>query len=345
MKIKSSILKDALSLVKPGLASKEIIDQTTSFAFVNNTVVTYNDEICIIHPLELEGVTGAIKAEEMFNFIKKVTSEEIDVTVDDSEIVMKSGRAKVGFALAEKIVLPLEEELQEKGDWKLLPEEFIEATKFSASCAAEDMSTPKLTCVHFEKSGKIEAADNFRIVRWTLSKKLPFKTTLIPASSMKEVIKINPNKVSEGNGWIHFKNNKEVIISCRTFDESYVDIETILYQKMGKTFEFTFPEETSQILDRASVFTRVQAKQTNEEIIDVTVKNKVLTIECKTDTAWFKENIGVKKYKGDDFMFRITPYLLQDILKGGNKCQIAKNMLRFETENWIYLSSLRGQVE
>jgi hypothetical protein len=114
---------------------------------------------------------------------------------------------------------------------------------------------------------------------------------------------------------------------------------------MGKTFEFTFPEETSQILDRASVFTRVQAKQTNEEIIDVTVKNKVLTIECKTDTAWFKENIGVKKYKGDDFMFRITPYLLQDILKGGNKCQIAKNMLRFETENWIYLSSLRGQVE
>ena len=45
MKIETSKFKTALDVVKPALASKEIIEQTTSFAFINGTVVAYNDEI------------------------------------------------------------------------------------------------------------------------------------------------------------------------------------------------------------------------------------------------------------------------------------------------------------
>jgi len=52
MKINKNELKNALEIVKPGLANKEIIDQSTSFAFMNDCIVTYNDEISVSHPVK-----------------------------------------------------------------------------------------------------------------------------------------------------------------------------------------------------------------------------------------------------------------------------------------------------
>ena len=53
---------EALEIVKPGLASKEHIEQSTCFAFKNGKVMTFNDEISVSHPVEgLDGLEGAIK--------------------------------------------------------------------------------------------------------------------------------------------------------------------------------------------------------------------------------------------------------------------------------------------
>ena len=52
IKVNRVELKEALERVRPGLASKDIIDQATSFAFLKDRVVTYNDEISISHPVK-----------------------------------------------------------------------------------------------------------------------------------------------------------------------------------------------------------------------------------------------------------------------------------------------------
>ena len=51
MKINRLILQKALETVKPGLANKEMIEQATSFAFMKDKVVTYNDEISISYQI------------------------------------------------------------------------------------------------------------------------------------------------------------------------------------------------------------------------------------------------------------------------------------------------------
>ena len=73
MQINRQNLQKALEIVKPGLSNKEIIEQTTSFAFIDGKVVTYNDEISICHPVEGLTLEGAVKAdsgwfEEELNF-------------------------------------------------------------------------------------------------------------------------------------------------------------------------------------------------------------------------------------------------------------------------------------
>ena len=54
------------------LANRELIEQSTSFAFMKNLVVTYNDEISITHPVEGLNLTGAIKADEFYKKGEKV---------------------------------------------------------------------------------------------------------------------------------------------------------------------------------------------------------------------------------------------------------------------------------
>jgi len=344
MKIKKDQLKEALEIVKPGLADKEIIEQTTSFAFMGGKVITYNDEICISHPIEGIDLEGVIKAEELYKFLGKVKKDEIVVTTEENEILMKAGRARAGFALMLEVLLPIDKELSKKDEYKKLPEKFLKAIEFATPCVSKDMTNPKLACVHLNKEGLIEATDNFRIVRYTLDKELPFETTLIPGLSMKEVLKIEPTLVTEGEGWLHFKNEQGTEISCRTLDERFVDISSVL-PKTDDFIQITFPEETDEILEKAKIFSQSMSKQTNEESVSVSITDNRLLIESKSETAWFKEFVKIKDYTGEDFSFSITPYLLQDILKETSVCMLYKNMLKFSSEDWVYISSLRGDVK
>jgi DNA polymerase III sliding clamp (beta) subunit (PCNA family) len=346
MKINKTELMNALEVVKPGLSTKEIIDQTTSFAFKGNRVYTYNDEISITTKTPDLGFDGAIKASELFDFLKKVKNDEIEVNFDDetNEVVLKAGRAKVGFTLANEIVLPLEEELSEKDEWKKLPKRFLSAIRFTIPCASNDMSNPKITCVHLKSTGFAEATDNFRIAQFDMKRKMPVKDTIIPASSLKEVLKLSPTFVSQGNGWLHFKNENDVLISCRVFDEKFVEVQPVIdHTEEGILFDF--PETLPEILEKAEIFTKSQSKLSDDEKVDVIVNDKKLMVHCQSETAWFKESVSIKDYTGENFTFSITPYLLKFILEQTNTCMIMSNMLRFEGKNWVYVSSLSSEVE
>lgn len=335
MKIKTADFKTALTAVKPALASKEIIEQSTCFAFMDETVFAYNDEICIVHPLKGMEITGVIQAEELFKFLNKIKTEEFTVVEQDNEIVMKAGRAKSGFSLVPEILLPMEEELAEKSKWKALPENFLQACKFAAASASTDMSDAKLTCVHVDNKGVIEASNNFKMVVWKFDEAFPMQTTLIPADSIKQVVKLNATHVAEGKGWIHFKNKDAVIISCRILEEEYMDTSDVLKQikRKGAT-KITFPKTLPEILTKAEIFAK---DQDNEGAVTLTFKNGRITVSAKNVNSWFKETT---KYKGDEeFEFTIVSYLLRDILKETDTCYLNNGMLRFEGESWMYVTS------
>lgn len=337
MEIQKSKLKKALEIVKPGLANKEIMEQTSSFAFIGDRVVTYNDEISLSHPVEGMEIQGAIKAEELYKFLTKVKTEEIELEEKDNQIVLKNGRANVGFIVAKEINLPLDEEVAVKGDWKKLPKEFTKALTFTADVCSKDQSDPKLVCVHVNEEGFVEGSDKYRIAQYKMKVKMPVPTTLLPATSAKEIIKMNPTKIASGKGWVHFKNEEDTILSCRIFNEAYVNTAPIL--KTPKNgIEVTFPEELPEILEKARIF--AERKSIIDENVDITLKKKTIVVESKSETGWFKESAPID-YKGDSITFSTTPYLLKDILKDTQSCAIFKDRLKFESDNWIYITALR----
>jgi hypothetical protein len=120
-------LINALTIVKPGLSNKEIIEQSTDFVFQNGMVVTYNDEISVRHPIDLE-IEGAVKADEFYKFLNKTKAKKVLFKQEGNKILMKAGRSKVTLNVKE-VALDLSE-IQTKKEWEDFDADLFSAAEF-----------------------------------------------------------------------------------------------------------------------------------------------------------------------------------------------------------------------
>jgi len=167
MQIKRTELKEALEIVKPGLASKEIIEQSTSFAFMGDKVVTYNDKISMSHPVKGLDITGAVKADEMYQLLSKLKADEMSLEVQDNEIIIKAGKSTAGLMLAGEITLPLDQ-IDEIDKMLPIPDGFLEGIRLAVQSCARDMSREVLT-EEFEIKfwNSVTSSDTFRYFNLT----------------------------------------------------------------------------------------------------------------------------------------------------------------------------------
>ena len=217
MKYNREQLLKILKLVAPALASKEIIEQSTSFVFVADQVVAYNDEIAVSHPLKV-GLSGAVKAEEFLKLLGKLKDEEVELDTTENELLVKGKRSRAGITLEATISLPLDI-IQEPSRWNSLPEGFLEALAFCHFSASKDMAKPVLTCLHVEGE-MVESCDNFRLTRHRLGKRVR-EGFLLPASVAKILVGYAPKEYGLTGGWVHFRNADAVVFSARIFEGEY----------------------------------------------------------------------------------------------------------------------------
>jgi DNA polymerase III sliding clamp (beta) subunit (PCNA family) len=337
MKINKTELQLALEKVKPGLASKEVIEQSTSFAFMGNRVVTYNDEISISHPVKGLEVTGAVKAQALYSFLSKVKRDEIDVEWEENQVVIKAGKSKAGLVFEQEVRLPVEE-VGEIGKWKKLPAEILDALKFCYPCCSKDMSRPVLTCVYVG-GDSVQASDSYQIVKYRLEKKVPVKGFLIPASSTRELVKYDIKEIAEGQGWYHFKTDDGTIFSSRVFNGEFPDIERFLEFK-GK--EVSFPKTAIQALERARIFSKGDFNASNLEIVEVEVTEGQIKFSAQDSSGWFEEIIKTK-YKGEKIKFTTSVEFLINLLGQAPSCIYGEGRVKFSGEKWTHVVAVTAE--
>lgn len=331
MKIDKKELLTALEKVKPGVTSDDHIEQANTFVFKDGFVITYNDEISLCHPVTNLDIEGSIVADEFYKLLKKLKDDYVTVTVTGTEIQLKSGKAKAGLILEKDIKLPLKE-IGAYGRWRKLPDEFSRFARFAMGACSNDYSRPVLSCVNVRKDGMIQGTDSCRIVNCNLDRRMPVQDFMVSARSIKEIIKIEPIRIAESKGWIHFTNREGTIISCRTYEDDYVDIDPFLEVK-GEEVEF--PKAIIEVIDRARIFAKRDSIL--DERITVTLNSKEIIIEGSSTTGWFQEKIPAE-YDGVETTFSIAPYLLADILNETGKFIIGKNSVKFTGDGWVYIA-------
>jgi len=337
MIIKKDDLLKALEVVKPGLASKEgKLEQATSFAFIKNRVVTYNDDLSISYPIEGLDITGAVKAEEMYNLLGKLKTEEIVLSVNENELGIKSGRAKAAFTFQNEVILPLGD-MGKKGEWVALPKNFLKGLDFVSKAATRIKDDVLMNTVHVNEGGFVEASDRYRISKYTLDTELKIKTFILPLVCVNVVLKMEPYAIAESKGWVHFKMKNKVVMSCRILDKDIYPDTTPFLKVHGE--EFTFPEKLSDMLERAMVFCK---REIGIDDVNISINEKRFTVFSKSDSGRFEESIKFR-YEGEPLKFNIKPNLLKDILDENLVCTVSNDRIKFSGDNWIYVSILQAK--
>jgi hypothetical protein len=339
MKIKTNELREILSIVKPGLANKEMIEQTTSFAFLEDRIVTYNDEISISHPFE-SSLRGAIKAEELYGLLSKITKDEVELVAKETELLVSSGRTKAGLKLEVEVTLPLKEI---PAKMKKLPDadQFNEFVSFAMRTCSNDVSQPRLTCVSINKDGVIIGSDGYRLL-YCKGAELPVDSFLLPASSAAQVVKLHPTHLFLDKGWVHFENEDGTVISCRRLDDSYVpetQIQSVL--NFSKDGEVKFPDKISEMIERVHQFAKRDTFL--DESVDVIIESSKIALRAKSDNtnSWIEERSSIDCDK--DVSFSITPSLFKEIISVTRSAAFDKSMhkIKFKGENWQYIMMLK----
>lgn len=318
---------NALTIVKPGLSNKEVVEQSTSFAFLNDRVVTYNDQISISHPVAGLSITGAVKAELLYKFLKKVKAEEIEILETEKELIITAGRSTVSLAYETEVKFDLNQ-LQQKKKWIPLCSNFTSNLTFVAKAVSKDNDTPALTCIHVHKEGFVEATDRFRVIRVfdTLQKEV-----LLPINVISSLKEINPTKICIEKQWTHFQSEKGTVLSCRIFTAEYPNITPLLGLSKDAVL-LKLPSTLKEILERASLF--VTSNNGQSDPVDITIKDKKLTVSITTVAGRFSESAPMR-YSGEPVIFSIRTYLLTGMLDDP-KCKVYKdkNTLKFKADEW-----------
>ena len=325
MKVNRIKLLEALKAVQPGLANeKEIVEQSKCFVFSDKRVYTYNDEVAVSHPIDIK-LEGAVPAKEFYNLVSKIKKEDLDITITDNELLF-NGKSKAGLRLESEITLPINElGIPEK--WTKLPTDFNNGVKLCLFSASKDEGLLVLTCIHVV-GDLIESCDNYRVTQFNMgkgaSKAFP-NELLIPASSAKDIVNNVPIEYALNEGWVHFRNEKDVTFSCRYFDGEYPNFDPFLECK-GETIEF--PKILPEMLDRANVLS-------DGERVTIIFDKDELIVSTENENGWFEESTEIK-YKGSPLEFDIQPEFMKSILKHEGTIMVDERVLLFENDDFLH---------
>ena len=336
--VQTKELLKVLEKANVGIAQKELLEQSASFVFTKNKIITFNDEIFCAVNTDLK-INAAIEAQPLLSVLKKIKDDEIEIWTEDNELRIKGKKIQTGIKLETQINLPIDDiKFPEK--YTKLSEDFCIACNLACLTASKSLSDPLLMGVHINKE-RIESCDNDRVTICTLDKSTKIDA-LIPAQNLLKILRSTRDDaivgIAKDDTGVHFKTKNDVMLACRLIDEKFLDVSKFIPKEEGKLIHL--PEQINEILDRADVFSKDNVSL--EKLIHISLKEGKLVISSQNDSGWIRERAKTK-YKGPDISFSINSDFMKDILKLSNQISIVDDVLLFKDEKSVHMIKLETE--
>lgn len=331
----------SLESVKPGLAQREIVEQSTCFVFKDGEVVTYNDEASCRGPSMLpKSFSGAVQAANLLEVLRRIEADEIRVAADGDVFAISVKGTMVECALEADIRLPLNA-VDKPGDFIPLHQDFAEALNLVQQCAGKDETRFLLTLVHIAPKW-IEACDDYQAARWRI--KTGVKTpTLVKRTAVASAGALGVCELSEGENWVHFRNARGFVLSCRRFADEYPsDSITPALEEEGHPI--TLPKALKDAADLANIFSQESA---DVNLVRVDVKPGSpgrVTVTGQGITGKVRRSLAAN-WGGEPIAFMIPPALLGELTSRHNEVLLSNEILKVEGSSYVYVSMLSSPEE
>lgn len=320
-----------LESVLPGLSAKDNLEQSSCFVFMEDKrVVTFNDEIACSQDCDI-GMTGAIHSGALLEILRKLPEDELEFEAADNVLKITGKRKVIDVTREAEISLPIDA-VEKPAKWRELDDKFLEAISMVQHCASSDDQKFSLMCVHIAPEF-VEASDNSQVTRVKVDTKVK-QEILVRRDSIKHIVTLGMNQVSETETWIHFKNPAGLVLSCRRFVDEYYDFSELLATK-GESIQL--PKGLAAAAERAAVF--VTSTDAEKAQIKIELRPGKLRVQGKGVSGHYRETKQLA-YEGPELAFLIAPQLLADITKRYNEAQITAGRLKVKSGTATYVACL-----
>jgi hypothetical protein len=323
MKVNRAEFLELLESVSPGVSDKADTEQSDCFAFVDDYVVTFNDEVACRRKCEY-GLQGAVRASSLLEMLRRGSSSTVSVEVVEGEFRLSAKGERTGLTLEQKVDMPVEY-LDKPTSWKKLPDGFRDAVEIVKLCASDDQMDLALSCIHIHPE-YLEACDNFSLIRYPIATGVK-ESICVPAKSLSAVLRWSASKISVTDSWVHFKGEHDVVSSCRRFMEQYPDLSDTLNVK-GSAIEL--PEGLDKTLSRAAVLA--------EESVKVSIRDGQMRVRGESDRGWYERRETVKSDKSLKLEFMIAPKLMTEICQRFSKCEVGEGRLKADNGKFVFVA-------
>lgn len=323
-------LLSMLEVLKYGLADKESVPQSMSFVFDGDRVYTYNDNVGVCVPFE-SGMKCAVPGMPFLTLLRKLKKDDIMLDLTDKGLTVKQGkRVSATLAVNADIMLPFDEHVKPPAKMSKLPctaEAFAEGVRFVLFSVSKDQGEQRLCGVHVgydQKGTFVESSDRYRFTRRYVSENTSSIDMKIPTTTADALLKLEPIKFGENEGWIYFECKDGVQFASWTAAEDYPNIaEAWLAVKESSFTTVEFPEKIADVIDLASNF--AASGVMNDSKLHCVIEGGKATIFASGPFGKYKESLKVEA--DADVTFNLNPTVFAEALSLSRKVKVSENYL------------------
>ena len=328
--MKTETIKDVVKKLKPAFKTNDISEFGQYVYFLENRIMAYNGNVCIIVPTENKQEV-ALPVDEFEKFVNRVSSDEIIMTIGDN-VELKAGRAKATFAINSDILDKVKQiNIQIPNKFTELPTKFIDGIKLTRHSISKDKGREDQTFLKVD--GNILAStDNFRVSEYVLDTDM--ESMFIPRDVLQYLISYNVKEYAVNEGVVYFKTEDDIYFMTRLGDVDFVEYKH-LFEVQGN--KFTFPKGMADMIDTASI--TVDGISDIDRIVKIVVSGGVITVSSQNDVGRVEVEEKVDD-KATDASFFVNPEFMLDILKVTNEAIITDNLILFTIEGFRQLIAL-----
>lgn len=337
MELNRSELQAQLELIK-SCASSPINEDASNKVLFTTEGVLNNSRGRLVTFLEGEyDFEGQFLIDNLLNIVKNMSGETINMSMEkDNELKISSGKTKLtlkadelpteGPTSIDEIKATVSAIIHGKKFTKL-PSNFIDGLQKVLRCASSDKNHTFLCNINAQGCDLI-ASDNFKIGHYVLDKDFNFKF-LIDTYNILPIVSFEPKSFCLMEDKIIFKRGQDWQI-CAINKDDYPDFMGILHEKTK--YKITLPEEIKQALYLAQ---QIPGKDIDRQV-NLKQEDKKLTISCKAQTGWFRQNFSMKEKMNVSFSMNlnvltelVTTLGTEIELQGNNTGKISKEGFTF----------------
>lgn len=312
MILKRNELKEKLNILSKAYSQKTAFPSLQFVKFDNDTLTVSNHNATIVTKFNT-GIQALIPFRQLSDIANKLTAEDLDLTINDNQAVIKCGRSKFTLNLGDFNEYPSFNILNDIDGLKVNCSEFISVISAINYATSNNEKRPILTGINFSEFAV--ATDSFRLAR--INKDLGLRCT-IARSDIDNLISI-----LKGSESVLIRNNNntatfefgDTIYQTRLLDGNYPDTSRLIAKDCYYTIKVD-RQRLIESIDRVNIF--------NEEYATIILEadNGVLKLSSNatqvgdaTDELECENNDNIKFACNGDYLKETLSKFKKDVIE------------------------------